>query len=401
MMAAVADPLPVDMQMAGPRVLLVDPVLFTAPYDAALTQGLGACGVVAHWATRALRPDEEPELPPAQVTALFYRMSDGPRRPTTAALLNRLVKGVEHAIGLEALVRLARRGGFDLVHFQWSVLPQLDGKAMARIRAERPVVLTVHDLVPFNGKNVSRLQRSGFSTLLRSVDHLIVHTDGARRTLIDDGIAPDRVSVIPHGMLPLRAAPDVTPKRGGRWQIVMFGRLQSYKGLDVLVEAAGRLAPAVRGRIEIVVAGEPMVPLDALRGRVAELCLEPVFRFEPRRFDEREMAALLTGADCFVFPYRAIEASGVLHLVAHLGKWIVASDLGAFRGMIGADGRHGRLTPPGDVEALARALADSIGRAPAGPLGEDVPDWAAIGAMTRDVYEAAIARHARGAEIAA
>ncbi|MGL1241035.1 hypothetical protein ACSTKS_23365, partial [Vibrio parahaemolyticus] len=44
------------------RVLMVDPSLFTAPYDAALSGGLAQAGVRADWATRALRPGEEAEL---------------------------------------------------------------------------------------------------------------------------------------------------------------------------------------------------------------------------------------------------------------------------------------------------------------------------------------------------
>lgn len=372
------------------RALLVDPVLFTAPYDAALSGGLEANGVATCWAVRGLRPGEEAELPKSAVRPLFYPLSDGKRRGRTGPL-QRALKGVEHAFGLKSLVTLARRGRFDVVHFQWSVVPALDLRALRQIQAERPVVLTVHDLVPFNGKSVNQMQRKGFDAVLHAADHLIVHTDQARQDLIKRGLDATRITVIPHGLLVLKPASAVQ-RMDGKWRIVMFGRLQSYKGVDTLVDAAALIDPALRDRIEIVVAGEPLMPLAGLADRAAAMGLGNLIRFDPRRFGEEEMAALLASADCFVFPYRAIEASGVLHLVAGLGKWIVASDLGVFRQMIGQDDRNGTLVAPDDPAALARALVKSIGRTPAEALGCGIPSWTEIGATTAGLYESVIAR---------
>lgn len=367
--------------------LLVDPSLFTAPYDGALSEGLAANGVAPLWLTRRLRANEAAEIPPAQVRPIFYPLTDGPRRRQGKPW--QWLKGVEHVAGLRRAARIAL-GGFDIVHFQWAVLPRLDTRAIAAIRRRVPVLLTVHDTTPFNGKAVSRLQRGGLGDLMRSVDGLIVHTDGGREALLAQGLDARRIHVVPHGPLRLRGAGDEA-KRAGRWRIVMFGRLQDYKGLDVLIEAAGLLNAATRARIEIVVAGEAMIDLAPHRARVAALGLDELFDFRPERLDDDAMTALLRSADAFVFPYRAIEASGVLFLVADLGKWMVASDLGAFREMI-ADGGNGALVPPGDAAALAAALAGSVGRqAAAGPSAP--PDWATIGGMTRTIYERLIRDH--------
>lgn len=367
--------------------LLVDPSLFTAPYDGALSEGLEANGVEPLWLTRQLRANEDAEIPAAKVQPIFYPLTDGLRRRQGRPW--QWLKGVEHVAGLRRAARIADRG-FDIVHFQWAVLPRLDVRAIGAIRRRVPVVLTVHDTTPFNGKAVSRLQRGGLDELMRAVDGLIVHTDGGREALLAQGLDGDRIHVVPHGPLRLRGSGD-EGKRPGRWRIVMFGRLQGYKGLDVLIEAAGLLDAEARGRIEIVVAGEAMIDLAPHRARVAALGLDDLFEFRPRRLDDDAMTALLRSADAFVFPYRAIEASGVLFLVADLGKWMVASDLGAFREMI-SDGGNGALVPPADAAALAAALGGSIGRqAAAGPSAP--PDWAAIGGLTRTIYERLIHKH--------
>ena len=370
-------------------VLQVDPGLFTAPYDAGLDGGLRHAGVTVGWATRGLRPGEEADLPETARALTCYRLTDGPRRgrvPAALSLAYRLAKGAEHALDLGRVARLAESGRFDLVHFQWALVPRLDRAAMQRIRRTCPVVMTVHDTTPLNGKAGHALQRHGFDALFGVADHLIVHTATARDTIIARGVSPDRISVIAHGPLGLRCAPRVAPRPpGGRWRLVLFGRLQSYKGVDLLVEALALIPPPARDRIEVVIAGEPMIDLPALMARADALGLGgAALQLIPRRLDEQAMADLLAGADGFVFPYRAIEASGVLYLVAGLGRWIIASDLGAFGAVLGRDGSRGQLVPPGDAAALAKAMVDSIGQRPA--PGAALPGWDEVGRETAALY---------------
>lgn len=313
----------------------------------------------------------------------FYPLTDGPARRTGAPW--RLLKGVEHVAGLRRLAREAR--GFDVVHFQWAALPLLDARAARRMRRERPLVLTVHDIKPFNGKQAG-VQARGYAAMLEIADRLIVHTEEGRDALRERGLPAERIRIVPHGLLPLSPAPPEPRPADGRWRVVLFGRLQAYKGADLLIEALGRIAPSVRARLDVVIAGEAQIPLEPLRNRAAALALGAALDLRPGRLPESAMAALLRSADAFVFPYRSIDASGVLHLVAGLDRWLIASDLGAFRQMIGAP--SGALVPPGDPDALAAAIVRSIGQRPAARPATGHTSWAEIGAMTRAVYAEAI-----------
>lgn len=375
-------------------VLQVDPSLFTAPYDAALSTGLQANDIDVLWATRGLRAGEEDLLAVSRVDRFFYPWTDGARRRT--GKLARMVKGVEHAAGLRGLIARAERAGHDVVHFQWAALPLLDRRAIDRIRRTRPVVMTVHDINPFNGRPVGRLQRSGYEGVLAAVDHRIVHTEEGRAALLARGIDAATISVVPHGLLPLLTAAPELRSAPDRWRVVLFGRLQPYKGADLLVEALGRLAPEVRAKLELIVAGEAMMDVEPIRARARALGVGEAFVLRDRRLGEEEMAALLRSADAFIFPYRTIDASGVLHLVAELGRWLIASDLGAFRAMLHDAPGAGELIPPGDVDALASAIVSSIGRRPTQPPAHGVSDWREIGARTRVVYEKAMLTHAAG-----
>ncbi|MGL5838575.1 MAG: glycosyltransferase [Sphingorhabdus sp.] len=365
-------------------VLLVDPSLFTAPYDAALSTGLMANGVRPCWATRALRANEGATLHQSQQLPLFYRWTDGPHRRKGAGF--RVLKGMEHAAGLRRLVRLS--ASVDLVHFQWALVPKLDVRAIHAIRRNCPVVLTVHDAVPYNGKAVSAFQTSGLKTVFKAVDRLIVHTPHAFETLMRFGLPKNRLAIVPHGVLTLPPA-SVKIENDARWRIVLFGKIQHYKGVDLLIEALGRIDKENRSRLHVIVAGEPQIDMVPLFARADALDLDDVLEFRPTRHSDAEMADLLHNADAFVFPYRMIEASGVLLLVARTEKWLIASDLGLFTEMIGRDGAAGALVTPENPDALANAILASIGRKPTRPIASDVPEWTEIGRMTIEVYKAA------------
>lgn len=371
-------------------VLQVDPSLFTAPYDAALSAGLRANAIDVQWITRALRDGEYDVLGEERVLPLFYRLSDGPQRRSHAAW--RFVKAVDHLVGLERLVRMVGHLRPNIVHFQWNLVPLFDSRAITRIRRICPVVVTIHDTTPFNGKAVSRVQLIGHDHLLAGVDHLIVHGESGHAALRARGVRPDRISVIPHGRLPLPPALAEIRDDPARWRIVLFGKIQHYKGVDVAIEALGLIAPADRKRVELIVAGEPLVPLEPLCARAKALGLGDSIEFRAFRHDDAAMAGLLRSADAFVFPYRSIEASGVLHLVAELDRWIIASDVGTFRTLIDEQAGVGQRVSPGDAAALARAILRSVGKKPHSRPGQDMPDWTRIGAMTRMIYDRVIAQ---------
>lgn len=369
------------------RVLLADPSLFTPTYDKALSDGLAANGVQVAWALRGTRAGEdEDDLAGYPEAVRFYRFSESGRGNRTP--FTKVLKGIEHWYGLRELAGLAHR--YDVVHFQWTPLPILDVRAIERIRKTTPVVLTVHDVLPLNG--ASGVQVKGFDRLFEVADRLVVHTSRARNALMEKGVTPNKISVIAHGPLALRCAPKQASARStGRWRIVLFGRLKPYKGVDLLVEALGRLSPEARSRIEVIVAGEPTMATEPLLARATSLGIDrSTLEFVFKRLTDIEMSDLLTSADAFIFPYRTIDASGVLFLVAGMHKWLIASPLGAFNDVLEGRPSLGVLVDPEDSDALARAMVDSIGRRPTAVAGDLVPSWQEIGAQTLELYRSLV-----------
>jgi glycosyltransferase involved in cell wall biosynthesis len=371
------------------KTAIIDPSLFTIPYDAALATALAAEGAEVLFFGRRERHDET--VPPAlHMRPHFYRVIERVRSALPRPAF-RLVKGAEHGADMMRLRQVLAAERPDVIHFQWAPLPIIDKRVMPLLRRIAPCVLTVHDTTPFNGSPNSSFQQMGAIAVFDAFDHLIVHTEQGRQALLRRGIAAGKLSVIPHGVLAFGAA---APKRDGAARVILlFGKIKQYKGTDLLIEAFARLPDAVRRATRVRVVGEPFFDLAPLKARAAELGIADRIDWDTRYVSDAEIGTILAAADILAFPYREIDASGVLMASFPYGKPIVATSIGAFRELL-KDGEHGRLVPPEDPSALAAALEEVLGdpaRARAmgarvRALAAGIPGWDEIARRTLTLY---------------
>lgn len=376
---------------------MVDPSLFSPPYDAALCAALAEAGHDVTLHSRAPRPLESDPRAACRVDDRFYRVSERMRRRRSFRRLAGPTKVVEHAIDLAKLTFEVRHHPPDVVHVQWLVVPFLDRVALARMRRCAPLVLTLHNTVPMHGNPRSRVQTVGWRPALDLAHHLIVHTSRARQAMLDAGFADDRVTVIPHGVLPSDGGAAPTARAVSEIvEILLFGRLRPYKGADLLLDALACLPAEALHRARVRIVGEPLMPVGPLRAQAEALGVASHVEWDLRAVPEREVAAVFERADIIVFPYRDIDASGVLMKALTHGKAIVATTVGGL-GDVVVDRESGLLVPSDDVDALSRALARLIddaslrGRlgAGAGRVASRLPTWNDIAQMTVAVYERA------------
>lgn len=380
------------------RIALIDPSLFTWPYDCSLAEALAANGhEVAIFGSRksvAAGPSEKAFLRP-----VFYRgLGQGwiVRLPRWLFLP---IKGMHHCVSMFALIRQLKTSRPDIIHFQWAPLPVIDKLFLPAIQTIAPVVLTVHDSMPFNNNPGSGVQRLGAISILSAFDHLIVHTAAAARRLVSYGVAAERVSVLPHGPIggtgvvtrKHDAAPVLAPAEPVR--LLMFGKIKQYKGVDVLLRALSLMPSAVAKRCRVRIVGQPYIDLKPLQEFVRLAALGEIVQFEPRFVGDEEIPDILSAADVMVMPYREIDASGVLMLTLAAGRPIVASKIGLFAELL-EDGVHGKLVAVEDHAALALALEhliiDAEGRRRMGAnvrlLHDSIPGWGEIARRTEALY---------------
>jgi len=211
----------------------------------------------------------------------------------------------------------------------------------------------------------------------------------------------ERVSVIPpgiyayyRGLITDSEGPSQFPRSGGEKRILYFGVLKPYKGVDILLEAFARLPARLIKETVLQIVGFPKIPVEPLQNLARRLGIENRVFWDLRFVDEKEVAGYFSQADIVVLPYRRIDQSGVLMTALAFGKPIVASRVGGFAEVL-KDGVHGFLVDPGDVEALAQALArllaDDELRARMGKAVQELAggelSWESIAKKTIGVYE--------------
>ncbi|WP_298955848.1 glycosyltransferase family 4 protein [uncultured Methylobacterium sp.] len=175
---------------------------------------------------------------------------------------------------------------------------------------------------------------------------------------------PDTVSLVYHGLDMRRfpAPPESRPPRDGGdpadpVRFVTVGRAVAKKGFFDLLEALAALPPGLHWRLAHVGGGEE---LEALRARAATLGLGSKVAFLGAR-PQPDVVALMREADLFVLPAKAAPSGdrdglpNVLMEAASQALAIVATDFAGIPEFL-ADGRDGRLVPPGDWAALSNAL---------------------------------------------
>ena len=383
------------------RVALIDPSLFTLPYDECLAAALQRRGHRVEFFGKALGLREAPpqSVPLRQHFYGELRALGAERWPSVLA---KLAKGLAHVRAMDRLVRVLARERPDVIHFQWLPLPVVDQAFLTRLARIAPLAVTCHDSQPFNANPGAAVQRVGATGILARFDRVIIHTDQARARLAAYGVEPGRIARIAHGFLdeaaPAAAPPAIEPDRPVRF--LLFGKIKPYKGIDLMVEAVRRLDPAIRRRVEVLVIGKPYMETGALVAAAAGM---PEIRFDFRFVPDDEMAGLFRWADVLAFPYREIEMSGVLMAALKTARPMVASNIGGFAELL-RDGETGLLVPPGDVAGLARAITRLVeepqtrARMAVGlvDLVGAIPSWDTIAAETEGLYAAVIAERRAG-----
>lgn len=141
-------------------------------------------------------------------------------------------------------------------------------------------------------------------------------------------------------------------------QLLFFGKIRRYKGLEVFLEALHRLD----GRLpfEATIAGEFYLNPRPFHELAQRHRLGDRIRWESRYLPDEEVPALFRNADLVVLPYLQATQSGVVPLAYLFDTPVIASDVGGLSELV-IPGRTGYLCPPGDAACLAESIAHYFG----------------------------------------
>ena len=314
-------------------------------------------------------PDEGPE----QHAGLTFHRTPGVARGRTGWREWREVAALAAAIG-----KVCDEWRPEVLHAH---SPALCGLAAARVAKARGIPL-VYEIRAFwedaaSGNGTGRDSTVKYWLTRRLENHVIAQAHavvticrGLRDDLIQRGVAPERLSIVPNGVdfalfgqplprdLALARELGFDASHEGGPVIGFIGSFYPYEGVDDLIAAMPAIVVAHPAAKLLLVGGGPCEA--ALRAQAAASSAAHAIQFVgrvPHEAVERYYSLI----DVVAYPRKAMRLTELVTPLKPLeamaqGKIVAASDVGGHRELI-ADGITGTLFGPDDPVDLARALA--------------------------------------------
>ena len=250
------------------------------------------------------------------------------------------------------------RAPFDIVHLQFPADPMAHLSYELLPRSVKRVISWHSDIVRQQG--LLKVYRPFLDHSLRAADAIIAATPAHISS--SDQLAPvrgtARFRIVPYGFDLSRferrpaLADEIRRRLGVKFLVFALGRHVYYKGFEFLIRALAGVPAAT-----LALGGQG--PLTADLRRVArEARVEDRVEFVGR-IPDQDLPAWYHACDAFCLSsIEPAEAFGIVQVEAMAcGKPVVCCQLGNGVNWVNRDGETGLTVPPGNIEALAAALA--------------------------------------------
>ena len=269
------------------------------------------------------------------------------------------------------VLKSLRRWRPDVVIFEWwtgTVLhTYLAIALLARLRGAS-VIVEFHEVLDSSEERIPLARvwvRALGRPFFRLASGFVIHSDADREplekryrlgprpcVLIHHGPFDHHVSKQPNdgsAPVPRRTAPP------GTLNLLYFGIIRPYKGLEDLVQAFGSLDDEEVNRYWLTVVGETWEGWDLPIRRIQSSRHHARITLVNRFVDDDEVGAYFAGADAVVLPYHRSSASGPAHVAMSHGLPLVVTAVGGLPAAV-ADYEGAVLVPPRDPTALRDAI---------------------------------------------
>jgi glycosyltransferase involved in cell wall biosynthesis len=256
------------------------------------------------------------------------------------------------------LIKEIKKINPDLVHlFFGEGYPQMIFISLWLKLAKIPLVVTIHDPEIHPGNLIERINGILRIFTLKLASAVHIHSKIFKEKLETLGIQKENIFIIPHGSF----APLFSPYKSGEIKkennILFFGRIEKYKGLEYFVEAGLRI-----NGFKFVIAGPGKIPENLLK----------VIKENPQKFElknkflsYKEIAELFQKSKVCVLPYIQATQSSIPLISAYFNVPVVATKVGVFVEDVPLV--NGVLVEPGNVDSLVKGIFEALNKKPVYP----------------------------------
>ena len=147
------------------------------------------------------------------------------------------------------------------------------------------------------------------------------------------------------------AAEEKLGLKKGKKNILFFGLIRTYKGLDILLEAFGKLSD----EYQLIIAGEPYGQFDKYQKIIDSLPNKENIHTWLKYIKDSEVTDYFSAADIAVLPYRSATQSGISSVSYHFEVPMIVTDVGGLKETIGDRGT-GIVAADGSPETIAAEI---------------------------------------------
>lgn len=195
--------------------------------------------------------------------------------------------------------------------------------------------------------------------VLSQCSTFLVHT-GEEAARLKTLVPRARIAVYPHPIFNQFPPAKRSLPRRAKLELLFFGFVRPYKGLDILLEAIHLL----KGEdVFLTIAGEWWGNGAKLRRLIEDKDLKGKVEVINRYISEQETAEFFSKADVIVLPYRSATGTGIIPLAYHYCKPVIATRVGGLPEVVD-DGVSGRLIEPENPYALAEVIREFLYTSP-------------------------------------
>ncbi|WP_326511621.1 glycosyltransferase family 4 protein [Clostridium intestinale] len=319
---------------------------------------------------------------------------------TTDKSLSKIKKAINYIKTWRYIVKKCEKEDIDLIHVQWFILSPIDWLYLKKLNSKGvKIVVTVHDILPFNQKFYDYKYHKKIYELANKI---IVQAQINKEKIIKlfDGL-DNKVVYIPHGnfvnyakQINKKEARDYLNLPQDKKIILFFGQIKKVKGLDYLLNAMVKINK-IRDDIILVIAGKVWEDkFDKYRKIIDDNKLTNVVRCDIKYIPDNDISYYYSACDLNALPYLNVYQSGVIQLAYAHRKPVVASDIPSFREVV-LDNISGKLFETKNSEELSSSILELFnGQYDLSEMGqkgydyiEDKFSWDKIAKSVAAIYE--------------
>ena len=280
------------------------------------------------------------EVSDERVIKLFFGVSDRMKKKKIGRYVVRVFEYIYAEIYILFLIRKEK---YDIVHFHWALLPQIDSFFFRRYKKYcGKIVFTAHDVLP----HIERKKNIYTRRLVYSaVDKIIVHGESLKKELCS--YYPEfknKVYIQPHGAferelgnksanITIKEIEEAKQRKGKIF--LLIGSISYYKGFDRVLKWWAQNQTDSDNLL--ICAGAIIEKYESLMTEIerASECKNILYIFE--RLTNEKHDYLYKSSDIVVIPYRKASMSGVFFSAAKFEKTVLFTLSGAISEYIDSD----------------------------------------------------------------